>query len=185
MRWCGRDLRRLVIIECVPAGGRVDLKGTEMAGTPVIAISCRGCFTPAPLSGSRRSVRARGRDEPEGVAFVTARSWDLAQAARSPGCAAGPPGPPIIGPPEVTEPDPAAAAPATSEPAATSERATSSERAATSASNEPDAGAPSEPAATSASNGEPADVADPSVAAAAAMAAATAMAAAAATASAG
>jgi hypothetical protein len=189
MRWCGRDLRRLVIIECVPAGGPVDLKGTETAGTPVIAISCRGCFTPAPLSGSRRSVQARGRDEPGGVAFVTARSWDLAQAARSPGCAACPPGPPIIGPPEVTEPDPAAAAPATSEPAATSERATSSERAATSASNKPDAGATSEPAATSASNGEPADVAatNPGVAAAAmAAAAATAMAAAAAaTASAG
>ena len=175
MRWCGRDLRRLVIIECLPAGGPVDLKGTETAGTPVIAISCRGCVTPAPLSGSRRSVRARGRDEPEGVAFVTARSWDLAQAARSPGCAAGPPGPPIIGPPEVTEPEPAAAAPATSEPAATSERA------ATSASNDdPDAAATSEPAATSASNGEPADVAATTGVAAAA--AATAMAAAAATA---
>ena len=186
MRWCGRDLLRLVIIERSRWGTR-RFEGAETAGTPVIAISCRGCVTPAPLSGSRRSVRARGRDEPEGVAFVTARSWDLAQAARSPGCAACPPGPPIIGPPEVTEPEanePAAAAPATSEPAATSERATSSERAATSASNKPDAAATSEPAATSASNGEPADVADPSVAAAAAMAAATAMAAAATTASA-
>ena len=179
MRWCGRDLLRLVIIERSRWGtGRFE--GAETAGTPVIAISCRGCVTPAPLSGSRRSVRARGRDEPEGVAFVTARSWDLAQAARSPGCAACPPGPPIIGPPEVTEPDPAAAAPATSEPAATSERATSSERAATSASNEPDARATSEPAATSASNGEPADVAATNGVAAAA--AATAMAAAAATA---
>ena len=48
MRWCGRDLRRLVIIECVPAGGRVDLKGTEMAGTPVIAISCRGLLYSRP-----------------------------------------------------------------------------------------------------------------------------------------
>ena len=185
MRWCGRDLLRLVIIERSRWGTR-RFEGAETAGTPVIAISCRGCFTPAPLSGSRRSVQARGRDEPGGVAFVTARSWDLAQAARSPGCAAGPPGPPIIGPPEVTEPEPAAAAPATSEPAATSERA------ATSASNDdPDAAATSEPAATSASNGEPADVAatNPGVAATnpgVAAAAATAMAAAAAaTASAG
>ena len=179
MRWCGRDLRRLVIIECLPAGGPVDLKGTETAGTPVIAISCRGCFTPAPLSGSRRSVQARGRDEPGGVAFVTARSWDLAQAARSPGCAAGPPGPPIIGPPEVTEPEPAAAAPATSEPAATSERA------ATSASNDdPDAAATSDPDAAATNPGVAAT--NPSVAAAAAttMAAATAMAATATTASA-
>ena len=81
---------------------------------------------------------------------LTVRSWDLAQAARSPGCAAGPPSPPtpIIGP-EVIEPEanePAAAAPATPEPAATSERA------ATSASNDdPDAAATSNPdvAATS------------------------------------
>jgi len=132
----------------------------------------------------RRVQQARavacGASSPTTASSVrpAARSWDLAQAARSPGCAAGPPGPPIIGPPEVTEPEPAAAAPATSEPAATSERA------ATSASNDdPDAAATSEPAATSASNGEPADVAatNPGVAAAAA----TAMAAAAATASAG
>ena len=187
MRWCGRDLLRLVIIERSRWGTR-RFEGAETAGTPVIAISCRGCFTPAPLSGSRRSVRARGRDEPEGVAFVTARSWDLAQAARSPGCAACPPGPPIIGPPEVTEP--AAAAPATSEPAA------SPERAATSASNDdpdaattsdPDAAATSDPDAAATNPGVAAT--NPSVAAAAATAmaaaAATAMAAAAATASAG
>ena len=136
----------------------------------------------------RRVQQARavacGASSPTTASSVrpAARSWDLAQAARSPGYAAGPPGPPIIGPPEVTEPEanePAAAAPATSEPAATSERA------ATSASNDdPDAAATSDPDAAATNPGVAAT--NPSVAAAAAttMAAATAMAATATTASA-
>jgi len=96
---------------------------------------------------------------------LTVRSWDLAQAARSPGCAAGPPSPPtpIIGP-EVIEPEanePAAAAPATPEPAATSERA------ATSASNDdPDAAATSNPDAGATSNPDVAATSKPGMAAA-------------------
>ena len=41
MRWCGRDLLRLVIIERSRWGTR-RFEGAETAGTPVIAISCRG-----------------------------------------------------------------------------------------------------------------------------------------------
>jgi hypothetical protein len=113
-----------------------------------------------------RRLGARGASSPITASSVTlaVKSWDLAQAARSPGAAAGPPTiePVVIIEPVVTEPEanePAAATPTTSEPAATSERA------ATSASNgEPDA-ATSNPDAGATSNPDAGATANPDVAA--------------------
>src|ERR1700747_3436060 len=75
--------------------------------------------------GDRKRDQRRNADE---IAKAV-RSWDLAQAARSPGCAAAtvPPAPaPATGPEVVIDPDaePAAAATATTEATATTDATT-------------------------------------------------------------